>query len=82
MEATDTCTLYFVMLGALIFSELTLLLNIHRFVKEPERERVQEGGEVARGLSRVQIMRIAIGFALILMIGMFGYFLTQEGCLS
>lgn len=82
MEATDTCTLYFVMLGALIFSEVTLLLNIHRFIRVPEPEMVQQGGEVKPGLNRVQVLRLAIGLALILMIGVFGYFLTQEGCLG
>lgn len=81
MEATDTCTLYFVILGALIFSEVTLLLNIHRFIKVPERENVREGGEVAPGLNRVQVLRLVIGIALLVMIGVFGYFLTQEGCL-
>jgi hypothetical protein len=82
MEPTDTCTLYFVMLGALIFSEVTLLLNIHRFIRVSEREMVEQSGKVVPGPNRVQVLRIAIGLALVGMIGIFGYFLTRDGCLG
>lgn len=82
MESTDNCTMFFAVFGATVFAEFLILLNIHRFVKIPEKDLVMSGGKVQSGLNRVQLLRVVLGISLIAMIGMFAFFLSQQGCLG
>ncbi len=78
----DNCTLYLMVLGLLVFSELMILLNIHRIVKPPENEMVNTGGEVKPGPSRLQFLRMAMGASIVMIVAVFLFLLSQEGCLA
>lgn len=77
----DTCTLLYLVFGLVLFSEVIILLNIHRVVKVSDRERTTEGGEVKRGLNRLQLIRMAILSSIMMMVVIFGFVLNEQGCL-
>jgi hypothetical protein len=78
----DTCTVFFLAFGLFLFTELMLFLNLHRIVKVPEADLAMQGGEVQRGLNRLQIMRLAVGSSILIRGAVFAFLLMQEGCLA
>jgi hypothetical protein len=78
----DNCSVYFIALGVVVFSELMILLNVHRLVKPSEGDAVKQGGELKPGPSKVQFMRMALGASIVMIIAVFLFLLSQEGCLG
>lgn len=78
----DNCSVYFIALGVVVFSELMVLLNVHRLVPSAEKETVMPGGQVKPGPSRVQFLRMAIGGSIVMVLAVFLFLLSQEGCLG
>jgi len=78
----DNCLLLMMVALAAVTAEILLLLNVHRFVKEPEADRVKQGGEVKSGMGRVQVLRLALGSSVLMLIVIFAVVLNGQGCLA
>lgn len=78
----ETCNLFFIAFGGVLLSELLILLNIHRVIKVPEQETLRPGGEVKPRLNRLQIIRLAMAGSIVMILVVFYFLLSQEGCIG
>ncbi|MCW5963165.1 MAG: hypothetical protein KIT83_03925 [Bryobacterales bacterium] len=78
----DSCALLPIVGAIVVMTEVALMLNIHRVVKEPEQQNVLPGGEVKPGLSRVQILRFAIGSSIVMLVVIFAFVMNTQGCFA
>lgn len=78
----DTCTLLPIVGVIVVMAEIFLMLNIHRLVKEPSQQEVLPGGEVKPGLSRVQILRLAMAASIVMLVVIFAFILNTQGCFA
>jgi|GEM_PF-2736158 len=78
----NICQTYLIAAAFVVVTDLAILMNVHRLFPPDVKELVQHGGEVAKGLNKVQVIRLALMVSIVTIIGMFAFLMMQEGCFA